>query len=149
MSKKKNFMILAGGLLAVVLIAGVIAYPSLRKRWQAPLGPSLDLPTYTPTVRLPDATHTPASLAAATRLPQETVSAAATRVEATPTATREPSPTPKPLCGGPPVMTVLGLGIDTEDESYTYGLADAIRAGAGRFRHPQDHRALDPARPVG
>jgi hypothetical protein len=38
MSKKKNFMILAGGLLAVVLIAGVIAYPSLRKRWQAPLG---------------------------------------------------------------------------------------------------------------
>jgi LCP family protein required for cell wall assembly len=36
-------------------------------------------------------------------------------------------PSRPPLCGGPPVMTVLAIGSDYRGEGYLYGLADVIR----------------------
>jgi LCP family protein required for cell wall assembly len=42
------------------------------------------------------------------------------------TATARPAVTSQPLCGGPPSMNILVVGIDTMGD-YTYGLADAIR----------------------
>ena len=48
-----------------------------------------------------------------------------------PTVTRTPfpsaTPTPDTLCGGPPRILILALGIDNRWDTYYYGLADVIR----------------------
>jgi LCP family protein required for cell wall assembly len=58
-----------------------------------------------------------------------TASPTATSTPEPPTATPPPTstPTPEPLCGGPPVMMILAVGIDSRSNSYLYGLADVIR----------------------
>jgi LCP family protein required for cell wall assembly len=57
-----------------------------------------------------------------------------------PTADSEPadreSPAVEPACGGPPVMTLLAVGADTTDSSYTGGLADFIRIVRVDFTAP-------------
>ncbi len=47
------------------------------------------------------------------------------------------SPTPVPLCGGPPVMTILAIGSDTRSTGYTWGLADVIRVVRVDFVTPR------------
>ena len=133
-SRRARFGIIAGGIILFLVAVGLIAYPSARQKWQAPLGPALDLPTYTPTTQIL-ATETlaavPVSQVEDTAAPAEQA-AEKTTTSLPPTAitqqaTSIPSATPEPLCGGPALMTVLGVGVDTEDNSYTYGLGDAIR----------------------
>ena len=46
-------------------------------------------------------------------------------------------PTPVPLCGGPPVMTILAIGSDTRSTGYTWGLADVIRVVRVDFVTPR------------
>ncbi len=47
------------------------------------------------------------------------------------------SPTPVPVCGGPPVMTILAIGSDTRGTGYTWGLADVIRVVRVDFVTPR------------
>ena len=53
----------------------------------------------------------------------ETLAVNSTATETPPTTTA----TPKPLCGGPPVMNILAVGSDARGDHYLYGLADIIR----------------------
>ncbi len=121
MSKKALTSIILGGILLVAIIAGGLFYPRLKQKWQAPLGPGLELPTHTPT-RLSSSTLT-----------QTKAVEPAENSEAAITATSQPTrpldtvtATPKPLCGGPEVMTLLAVGADS-DAQYLYGLSDVIR----------------------
>ncbi len=116
---KKNILI---AVVVVLLAAGIFGGAVLAKKWNEPLGESLALPTVTPLpptktlalpTRNPDAKPSPTPLQPETPLP-------------TATATPIPTATPEPLCGGPPVMTILALGID-DDNAKLYGLADAIK----------------------
>lgn len=130
MSRKKRILLwvlLAGA--AVSFAAAAIYYPRARQRWSAPLGPGLGLPTLTPT-RLAEAaptSHLPA-------LPATPTAQAQTKSDSTgsqtnphlPTNSPSVTPTQQPLCGGPPVLTMLGIGADS-DPDYLYGLADVIR----------------------
>ncbi len=49
----------------------------------------------------------------------------------------KPLPTSTPLCGGPPVMTILAIGSDTRSTGYTWGLADVIRVVRVDFVTPR------------
>ncbi len=138
--KTKNRALITGGLLiTAILIAGLAAYPTLQKKWAAPLGPALNLPTYTPT-----------SAAITTLEPSPVTSSTARSTLAQPTSTSisqaaavqsttepDPTATPEPLCGGPALMTILAVGVDTDDDSYTYGLGDAIRVARVDFVTPK------------
>ena len=117
----------------VLVIAGMVFYPQFRQRWSAPLGPGLELPTYT------------ATLAGQTKLQATASSTSAEQVESanadylapssTPLALTTLTPTPRPLCGGPPLMTILGIGADSGGD-YNYGLADVIRIARIDFVTP-------------
>jgi hypothetical protein len=52
-----------------------------------------------------------------------------------PTSTQYITPTRAPItvCGGPPKMMILGLGIDIRYDDYIYGLADVIRVAQVDF----------------
>jgi LCP family protein required for cell wall assembly len=103
------------GVALLVLIAAGLVFVAVI--WRRPLGPPLELPTVTTTqasTREPTITTRPL---AQTRTPE-------------PTATEIPftrTPTPEPVCGGPPSMLILAVGIDYRPNSYLYGLADMIR----------------------
>ena len=59
-------------------------------------------------------------------------------VTPTPTVTLTPTPTGIPtVCGGPPAMFILLIGSDARSNSYTVGLADAIRVVRVDFVDPQ------------
>jgi LCP family protein required for cell wall assembly len=126
-----------GGIVLVLVIAGAILYPQARQRWTAPLGPALELPTYTPTQPLP--TEAQATLPASQAVTQENASTAAAQPElsSTPTPAASATQTPQPLCGGPETMVVLAVGVDTEDNTYSYGLGDAIRVVRVDFVTPK------------
>lgn len=113
-----------GAILGVVmvLILGVgIAY----SRWDAPLGPALDLPTATSVVT---ETSPPTETSA---LPTDTPDV---MVSATPTDLPQPTLTPtiEPMCGGPPQMTILIAGVASD--GYLFGLADAVRVARVDFQ---------------
>lgn len=136
-SKRARLYVLAGGVTLVLIAAAALLLPKVKQSWAAPLGPELELPTYTPT-RPPD-TSTPAPQAAAD-LPTANNSSAADETPTptpVPTETTVSSPTAEPLCGGPPVMFILGVGVDTEDNNYTYGLGDAVRVARVDFMTPK------------
>ena len=120
-------------LLGVIVVLAIIFYPKIQQRWTEPLGPGLGLPTRTATAVQVEATNTPAAVASLSE-GEETPGQPAVIFEATGTA--EPSPTAAPLCGGPPVMTVLALGIDG-GENYLYGLSDVIRVVRVDFVTPK------------
>src|SRR5512141_479257 len=52
-------------------------------------------------------------------------------------STLRPSPTPVPLCGGPPVMNILAIGSDTRSTGYTWGLSDVMRVVRVDFVTPR------------
>jgi hypothetical protein len=135
-SRKKQLLIVGGILLGIITVLVVIFFPRLQQRWTEPLGPSLGLPTRTPTsvaVAQIESTSTPAGLdnqSEQQESPRETTAAAEV------THTAAPIPTKAPLCGGPPVMNVLALGIDGA-ENYLYGLSDVIRVVRVDFVTPK------------
>ena len=126
-NNKRTFIItLSVILLAGLALSGMVVYPRVKQRWQAPLGPALELPTYTASAVLPSDTPAATALAAAAQpgtlqLPTQTIAPA--------TATTAPTATPQPLCGGPPLMTVLAVGADNRDNTYLYGLGAAGERG--------------------
>jgi len=135
-SKRKLVLIVGAVLLGTVAVLAVFFYPRIRQRWTEPLGPGLGLPTRTVTpaaIALDEATNTPAADASLSEA-EEDVEQPTEAVQATDTAV--PTPTMAPLCGGPPVMTVLALGIDG-NENYLYGLSDVIRVVRVDFVKPK------------
>jgi len=135
-SKRKLVLIVGAVLLGTVAVLAVVFYPRIRQRWTEPLGPGLGLPTRTVTpaaIALDEATNTPAADASLSEV-EEDVEQPTEAVQATDTAV--PTPTTAPLCGGPPVMTVLALGIDG-NENYLYGLSDVIRVVRVDFVKPK------------
>jgi LCP family protein required for cell wall assembly len=99
--------------LAVLVAAGLVFVAVI---WRRPLGPALDLSTVT-------ATQASRELSTVTARPVDTGTPEPTATEIQPTMT----PTPEPVCGGPPSMLILAVGIDYRPNSYLYGLADMIR----------------------
>lgn len=128
-SRRKTILLALAFTLAALLIAAAVMYPALKARWSAPLGPSLELPTYTPTLILPSATLASTQQSLAQEATQPT-SLEPTQSPSTPTAA------PQPLCGGPPVMYLLGIGADSGID-YNYGLADVIRVARVDFITPK------------
>ncbi len=138
-SKRNLFFIIGGLLLADVAIVAVVYYPQAKERWTAPLGPGLGLPTKTPTsdsIALPQELNTPVAVASRSDLDADPARATNTENTSLPTETQVPTATPEPLCGGPPAMTMLALGIDG-GEDYLYGLSDVIRVVRVDFVAPQ------------
>jgi len=139
-TSKHNLIFIIGVLLlAAVAIVAVVFYPQAKERWTAPLGPELGLPTKTPTsetIALTQELHTPVTAASRSDLDADPVRAANTENTSLPTETQVPTVTPEPLCGGPPAMTMLALGIDG-GEDYLYGLSDVIRVVRVDFVTPQ------------
>jgi len=132
-SRRKIFFLLAAALVMILVAAGVVIYPKATRQWSAPLGPGLDLPTHTPTSQIAvQLTNTPVTI-----LSTQVVEAQPLAQAAGATATLAPASTstPQPLCGGPPLMTVLAIGADSDD--YDYGLADAIRIARVDFVTPK------------
>jgi LCP family protein required for cell wall assembly len=135
-SKAKKVLIVGAVLLGTVAVLAVIFYPRLQQRWTEPLGPGLGLPTRTMTsaaVVQAEATKTLEAVASLSEA-DEDVDQPTEAVQATDTVV--PTPTTAPLCGGPPVMTVLALGIDG-NENYLYGLSDVIRVVRVDFVTPK------------
>jgi LCP family protein required for cell wall assembly len=134
--RRKRAALFLAGFVLVLFIVGAAAYPTLLARWKTPLGPGLELPTYTPTTP-PTATVTMRVTVGATST-QAVSSGGQTLAPTEIPATDTPAPTatPKPLCGGPPVMMVLGIGADS-GEDYRYGLADVIRVARVDFVTPK------------
>jgi len=102
--KKKTVL---GIILFILVISGI----QLLKLYRQPLGPALELPTFTK--RNPTLTTFP--------IEDIAVDSTATVIQPANTAT------PQPLCGGPAVMNILAIGSDARGDHYLYGLADIIR----------------------
>jgi LCP family protein required for cell wall assembly len=104
------------GIILVILILVNVGGWYIYLNWDTPLDEALDLPTLTPEPQ-------PSSTLTATPEPE----IIDTEVP-TPTATLEivdtPTPTIEPVCGSDTSLTILLIGIDTEN--YLYGLADSI-----------------------
>ena len=81
--------------------------------WNKPLNPALELTENLPESSLESPTSQPGE--DGTSMPGDT-----------------PQPTTKPVCGGPPSMTVLITGVASKN--YLYGLADAIRVARIDFQ---------------
>lgn len=125
-NKQQSIPIAAIGLLVIAAISTVSV---VAKKWNQPLSADLDLPTFAAT---PSITSQPKETAASEEWknaePTSNPTNALSGIAITTITPLSPSQsTPKPLCGGPAELTILAIGIDTEDNSYTYGLADVIR----------------------
>jgi len=132
-TKRKTLLLLAAVFVIGLAAFGVVIYPKATQQWTAPLGPELELPTYTPTHENPTAAVPSQAEAASTQpsVAQESVQTSGFTAASAPDST----PTPQPYCGGPPVMAVLGIGADSDD--YDYGLADVIRVARVDFVTPK------------
>lgn len=133
MNTRNRKLLLTAIILILLVLAGVIFYPQLKGAWQKPLGPGLGLPTLTATT-LPPATLPPSATTAAQEPQDGPLAQAEPSATAEPTLT--PTPEPQPLCGGPEVMYLLGIGADA-DEGYLYGLSDVIRVARIDFVTPK------------
>ena len=126
-SQRKVWWALGGVFLAALALLAIITYPEAKKRWITPLGPGLGLPSLTPA--LSSATE-PFSASSPLAGRTDNVAPASNELQTLATgAVSAPgnlAETPQPLCGGPPSMNLLALGIDSSFE-YRYGLADVIR----------------------
>lgn len=124
---KKTILIIAIVITVLLISAGAIF---LIRRWNRPLGTALGLPTPTP------------NTAENTAVPVDAAPTEQEQVSPQVEATALPSPTatetePQPLCGGPPLMYILGVGVDRESDDYNYGLADVIRVARVDFVTPK------------
>ncbi len=132
-TKRKMSLLLAAVIVIGLAAFGAVIYPKATHQWTAPLGPGLELPTYTPThENLAVAASTQAGMAST----QPSIAQVPTQASGvTLTSPPDATPTPQPFCGGPPVMAVLGIGADSDD--YDYGLADVIRIARVDFVTPK------------
>ncbi len=132
---RKTILIVLGLGALLLAAAGLVLFPKLKQQWSAPLGPALELPTYTPKpVQIFPTQTQPVALAQAS---PAAFNSLPTITQVPATATTIPTATPAPLCGGPAVMTVLAVGADNRDNSYLYGLADVIRIARIDFTIPR------------
>lgn len=115
-----------------IAASGVYVY----SLWHRPLGPRLELPTYTPATQAvalePGETISPSDQ---TPNPSITLTPTAGSSQAV-TITPSPIAVGKPLCGGPATMTILAIGSDQRSTGYTYGLADSIHVARIDFTVP-------------
>jgi LCP family protein required for cell wall assembly len=117
-----------GGMLLTVLALLAILYPEVKERWNTPLGPELGLPSLTPGLpAATDATPVSSPLAGGQASTAVAGNAPQTPAPVSPSTNANPINAPQPVCGGPPVMTILAVGADNRGDSYVYGLADVIR----------------------
>ena len=130
-SRGKIILAVTGVILAALAVTGLVVYPRLSQSWSAPLGPSLGLPTYTPTIVPPTSTTVATSAVAQSSVAPPDNSTVTPEAPAL-----QPTPTASPLCGGPPVMVVLAIGADSGID-YNYGLADVIRIVRVDFTVPK------------
>lgn len=138
-SRRKQILITGGVLLGAAVILALVLYPQVKARWSTPLGPGLELPTRTPTeevIELALELDPPATSEASPDVEGEAIQVASTAEVSLPTATQVPTATPAPLCGGPESMTILALGVDSDDD-YLYGLSDVIRVAHIDFVTPK------------
>ena len=139
-NKSHRILFLLISVFFFIVIIGIIVYPKAREKWSAPLGPGLDLPTNTPII--PTKTEKIEAFSASdtekpiTPIPSDSIVEDSTPTNI-PTQTSIPTQTKTPQCGGPPLMYLLGIGIDTKDLSYSYGLADVIRIARVDFVTPK------------
>ena len=123
---KKSVLIAVIIILTLGTIAGVVV---ISRKWHKPLGTSLELPT--PTATKEQMTSTPEKIIANTE-------AGNTSTVGSVLPTLTPSPTEaQPVCGGPPLMYILGIGADNDFSDYYYGLADVIRIARVDFITPK------------
>lgn len=118
-------------LLVLMIVTFSVGGYLIFRRWNRPLGLALGLPTPT----LSNTKSTPAfqpSPSATVEYPDEPQSEEPEQSTATLTATE-----PQPVCGGPPLMYILGIGVDRESNDYLYGLADVIRVARVDFVTPK------------
>jgi LCP family protein required for cell wall assembly len=90
-----------------------------------PLGPTLNLPTITPTV-LRAASINPTFTGQTPASNPVEISTRSIDTVGVVTPITTPSPTRQPLCSGPQTMTILAIGSDERSTGYQYGLADSI-----------------------
>lgn len=102
-----------GIILAILIILNVVGW-YLYLNWETPLGEPLALQTLTPE---------PQSSSTLSPTPEVVDTLESTLTE-TPVIVDTPTPTIEPVCGDDTSMTILLMGIDTEN--YLYGLADSI-----------------------
>jgi LCP family protein required for cell wall assembly len=136
--KRKTTLFIALGLVFAALIgAGLLLGAPLLQQWNQPLAPALGLSTPTPSSTM----FMLSPAASATQVADSTKITNTAGPTTSPTATLSPTPeptaTPKPKCGGPALMTVLALGVDTRADNYLYGLADVIRIVRVDFVTPE------------
>jgi len=116
-SRRVNPWIFAAAIGGVLLVVAVVTSAgAVARSLTSPLGPGLELATVT----APPSATSPSASAAAPSAPTGVA----------------PTATPAPLCGGPPAMIVLGVGADSRENNYLYGLADAIRVARIDFTVP-------------
>ena len=138
-SKRKLVLFSSAVLLGLLILLAVIFIPQIRRRWTEPLGPGLGLATRTSTsvaALQTETINTPVSVASGSEIGVDPAAADDSGETSLPTETMVPTATPEPLCGGPPAMTVLALGIDGS-ENYLYGLSDVIRVVRVDFITPK------------
>lgn len=125
MHNAKKIILYALAIIVIALIVcGFIFSSRIKQQMRTPLGPGLEMVTDTPTT----VNNIPS---------EETVTIInTTQTVALSTITPVLSPTPAPLCGGPPIMFLLGVGADS-GQDYRYGLADAIRIARVDFITPK------------
>lgn len=123
MRSKKTILWL---IIGIVLAVGIAVVVIIGSRWNRPLGPELDMPTVLPSVTY----KTPVEMEI-TKTEQTVV------ISQSSTETVKPTPTQQPLCGGPEMMYLLGIGADSRSDTYLYGLADVVRVARVDFVTPK------------
>jgi LCP family protein required for cell wall assembly len=118
---KKNTIIILSSMVLLTVIVGILVVQG----WHKPLGTTIDMPTRTPVQK----TETPTAVSN-----PQIASTDENPFDDTVEPTNSPQPVePQPVCGGPPVMYLLGIGADNDYADYLYGLADVIRVARVDF----------------
>jgi LCP family protein required for cell wall assembly len=103
--------------LFIVMLGTIGSGIYIRYKWNKPLGPVLNLPTYT---QLDSVNPVKSSITTPPGSIQSSAINQLLKPASIPTATHQP------LCNGPATMTILAIGSDARSTGYLYGLADSI-----------------------
>ena len=139
-SKRTYLNIILIGIVMLLIVIILVFLPVFRQRLTSPLGPTLGLPTFTPTTITPSKNTNTATISDLSKSDSEesqVVDVNPLNPELSKSPNSIPTSTKEPLCGGPPLMYILGIGVDTKDPSYSYGLADVIRIARIDFVTPK------------
>jgi LCP family protein required for cell wall assembly len=134
---RRRWWVLGGFLLLALALLAILLYPEVKKRWVSPLGPELGLPGSAPAPSsAKDSDPALSPLAGKKTGSTEAESGLQSSDNETSDSTTKRAESPRPLCGGPPAMTILVVGSDSRS-GYVYGLADVIRIVSVDFITPQ------------